>query len=58
LNSKHFHRGWTRKPHEHKPNSEIGRVSFDSDMGFGIPRYPYTFSVDGDTSLHLANQRY
>jgi hypothetical protein len=27
LNSKHFHRGWTRKPHEHTPNSEIGRVS-------------------------------
>jgi tetratricopeptide (TPR) repeat protein len=27
LNSKHFHRGWTRKPHEHKPNAEIGKVS-------------------------------
>src|SRR5262247_2104654 len=26
LNSKHFHRGWTRKPPEHKPNSEIGRA--------------------------------
>jgi hypothetical protein len=30
LNSKHFHRGWTRKPHEHKPNSEIGRVRYYS----------------------------
>jgi len=27
LNSKHFHRGWTRKPHEHTPNSEIGKAS-------------------------------
>jgi hypothetical protein len=26
LNSKHFHRGWTRKPHENKPNSGIGKV--------------------------------
>jgi hypothetical protein len=24
---------------------------FDSDTGFGVPRYPYAFSVDGDTSL-------
>jgi DNA-binding protein H-NS len=29
LNSKHFHRGWTRKPHEHKPNSEIGKVTIE-----------------------------
>jgi hypothetical protein len=27
LNLKHFHKGWTRKPHEHNPNAEIGKVS-------------------------------
>ena len=27
LNSKHFHREWPRKPHEHRPNAEIGKVS-------------------------------
>jgi len=27
LNSKHFHRGWPRKPHEHRSNSAIGEVS-------------------------------
>ena len=26
LNSQHF-RGWTSKPHEHKPNSESGKAS-------------------------------
>jgi hypothetical protein len=26
LNLKHFHKGWTRKPHEHNPNAEIGKV--------------------------------
>jgi hypothetical protein len=29
LNSKHFHRGWPRKPHEHRSNSEIGEVSIE-----------------------------
>jgi DNA-binding protein H-NS len=29
LNSKHFHRRWTRKPHEHKPNSEIGKARIE-----------------------------
>jgi hypothetical protein len=32
LNSKHFHRGWTRKPHEHKPNSRIGKVRYIPNM--------------------------
>jgi len=31
LNSKHFHRGWPRKPHEHRPNSEIGEVRLNKD---------------------------
>jgi hypothetical protein len=26
LNSKHFRRGLTRKPHEYKPKSEIGKA--------------------------------
>jgi hypothetical protein len=28
LNSQHFHREWTRKPHEHTLNSEIGKARF------------------------------
>ena len=27
MNSRHFHRAWTRKPHEHRLNSEIGKAS-------------------------------
>ena len=28
LSVKHFHKGWPRKPHEHRPNSEIGKVRY------------------------------
>ena len=33
MNSKHFHRGWTGKPHEHTPNLEIGIASTLGELG-------------------------
>src|SRR4029434_10970333 len=42
LNSKHFHRGWTRKPHENEPNAQIGRVRTFGPRSVSLPSLHHT----------------